>query len=367
MGRKGKTLGGRRIVAPPADLGALPREGELRNDFYVTRVYINNAPLFDKYGRLVTPAERVSHEYHGQPSHLYVRKNSQVTLGGVRDWVAGEWDDAKYNVSAMAVERDSIWRETWQQNLPLITQPMGEVEPSEIAWIVASGPSLSATAPLVPRIRNGVKIAVNWTPGWFQDEGYGTDLFDYFVCLDYKFHMMERHGPFRNTTAVLDVTVNHKVAAMEWKDRRWFLSCGGTRSEWFAQMRKAYPAMPYLDPGLSVTYAAMQFAVLALKAKTVVLVGCDCALTFGQVHPGQPAKYHYDNPGNYLVMPDVHDAPTITFDIYKFIATWTEGCGYWMKQHGIRCINATQAGIVRKHWELRNLDDTIEELNAEKG
>ncbi|HUW57731.1 MAG TPA: 6-hydroxymethylpterin diphosphokinase MptE-like protein [Planctomycetota bacterium] len=364
--RKKATLGGRRIVAPPSGLGALMRDGDIHgDDFYVTRVYLGDTQLFDRHGRLATLKQRISHEFKGEPARLYVRAGDNVTYGGVRDWMSDSWNPQKFTVSEMESWRMDVWGDMLAKNRPMISKSLGDVPQSDVVWIVASGPSLEATAALVPKIRRGVKIAVNWTLGWFQDAGYGTDLFDYFMCVDYKFHMMDRHGPFPKTTAVLDVTANHKVAAMAWADRRWFLSCGGMDSDIYRGVKAEHPDMAYVDPGLSVTFAAIQFASKHLRAKTIVLVGADCALTFGRVHPGQPATYNYENPACYVVLPDVMGAPAITVDIYRFIATWTEGCGYWLKRHGIRGVNATQAGLVRKHWEIRNLDEVIEELNKE--
>ncbi len=83
---------------------------------------------------------------------------------------------------------------------------------------------------------------------------------------------------------------------------------------------------------------------------TIVLVGCDQALTGGEFHPGQkaPTQYHDD----VLVCPDIHGNLTMArFDQFvaaRKIETWA-----WMlrEKYGVKVVNLTGAGILKRFVE----------------
>jgi hypothetical protein len=334
------------------------KPGQLINDgdFYVCRTRVPGR-VFDEKGRKLDGLEALRY-----PGILYTDSPSPPFYDGVRNWLAGP-RSAVYTLNKPDKGRAERWEANYAANAAMIRRMADDVPPSDVVYLVASGPSLERNGPALLDIRRGVKVAVNWTLNWSAQTGYPVSLFDYFMCVDFALKP-EGWADFPDVTGVFDVLINPPVAEKAWKDRLWFCSAAQGENPTALKARVEHPTLPEYDTGLNVTYCALQWACLALKARTVVVVGADCALTWGRYHCGSWAKYDDWKPVEFIVMRDNYGVPVVSLEHLVAIADWTGGAFYWMQKAGIRVINATEGGILSQFCEIKKLREAVEELNA---
>jgi hypothetical protein len=308
--------------------------------------------------------ELATHEIQSYAGKLFTDTPEPVEYRGVRNWFDGECG-AEFGVSEIDELRSKRWGENYETNKPLITRAASDVEPSDVLYLCASGPSIERNAPELLKVTRGKKLAVNWTLDWAAKSGLGASLFDYFMCIDY--HLQPKDwGEFPDTTAIFDVCVNNAVAQTRFKDRIWFTQMAQTGNPVAQKAVAEHPELPQYEAGLNVTFSALQWAAFGLKAKTIVLVGLDSALTYGRYHCGTWADYKFWHPAEYLVVPDNYGVPVVTVKGFADMADWMHAAFFFMRQAGIRIINATEGGVIREHCELKTLADTVAELNGGK-
>jgi len=348
---------------PLHTLQRVARPGEViqGGNYYVCRADVLYGDVYDENGCRLDAVDLL--DYKGL---LYTDQSGPVAYKGVRNWFSGPRDKRRYTLFMGEGQklRNEAWLKNYEANRSLIKRPATDVEPSDVAYLAASGPGLEKNVAELTRIRRGAKVAVNWTLPWCAANGFGPDLFDYYACIDYHIQPIE-HQDYPTVTAVLDVIVNPAVAKLGFKNRLWFTSDAQEGNPAAVLAQKNHTGLPEYEAGLNVTFSALQWICFALKARTVVLVGMDCALTWGRYHCGTWADYKFWHPAEYTVVPDIHGAPTISVKGLVDIADWTVGCLYFMREAGIRVINATEGGLLKDHCELKTLAETVDELNEE--
>ncbi len=373
MKRKKKTrrmAGGRRRL-PRRDLQPLAKPGDALYDgeFIVCSVHLPHGDLFDEDG-----VELYLHEMPGHEGGVYTNQREPPEYRGVRDWFFDKTGEHPFGVSAME-GRDVAWLKTYEGNRDKIRKAAADLPQHDVVYLVASGPSLAQNAQHLFDVKRGAIMAVNWSLPFIQWRFGSRDLCDYYVCIDFKMEPDShwrayelppegRWGPYPSVTGVFDVVVNPAVPSLGFLDTYWFTTAEGC-GEIYDRLGREKPFVTRYDSGLNVTFSALQVACLGMRAKTVVLVGADCALTWGHHHAGIYARYDSTPPHEYHVTADIHGTPVITTNIYGAIADWTQACFYFMQHHGIRVINATEGGLIANHCELRTLEETVAELNEE--
>jgi hypothetical protein len=161
---------------------------------------------------------------------------------------------------------------------------------------------------------------------------------------------------------IFDVAVTPAVRGGDFREMRWFLPTA--RSAFYDGARAEFPDLVLLEHGLNVTYTALCWIVRVLKASTIVLVGMDCAFPDGMKHFDEPLRFERD--AEYLVAPDVNGCAVITNRVYLDIAEWHTAVFYFLREAGIRVVNATEGGVLKNYVELRRLGDVVAELEAQK-
>ena len=111
-----------------------------------------------------------------------------------------------------------------------------------------------------------------------------------------------------------------------------------------------------------MTFTALSWIVRVLEAKTIVLAGMDCSCPDGMRHFDEPLAF--DAGEEYLVAKDIRGHAVITNRIYLDMAEWHTGVFYFLKEAGIRVINATEGGILTNFVEQRELRDVVPEMNG---
>lgn len=358
--RKPRTLSRKhrrvRDLQPIASPGDVLHDGE----YFVCRVDVPHGRVYDENGDILTGVDLL--RYTGR---LYTDQEDPAQYKGVRNWFRGPRDKQRYGLATGKAQELRIkrWLDNYEENRSLITRPATDVEPSDVVYLVGSGPSLERNAPELLRVTRGVKVAANWTLSWFADMGMGLDVFDYFTCIDYHIKAQDSRD-YPNTTAVMDVVVNPSVPRVNFKDRIWFTSDAQAGNPAAQKAQEENDGLPEYDAGLNVTFSALQWIVMALKAKTIVLVGTDCALTWGRYHCGTWGEYKFWHPAEYAVIEDLYGRPTMSVKGLVDIADWTMGALYFIREAGIRVINASEEGILKNQCELMTLADAVDELNA---
>ena len=224
-------------------------------------------------------------------------------------------------------------------------------------YLIGSGPGLRKNFEYIGRIGTGVVVGVNQTARILP-----TDQLDYFFCIDYSLGEEQFPNELPETIGVFDVAVSPQVHRLDLKRELWFVPAG--RSRFYDKVREKQPHLVRLEHGLNVTFTALCWIVRILKAKTIVLVGMDCAFTDSWRHFDEPLAF--DRNEDYLVAADVDNRAVITNSIYLSIAEWHTAVFYFLKCAGVRVINATEGGLLRNFVEVKDLASTVDELN-EKG
>ena len=239
---------------------------------------------------------------------------------------------------------------------PFIDLSAGDVATSEVAYLVGSGPSLRRNWREVLEVSRGVVVGVNQTPAILP-----TERMDYFFCIDGSLDGSHWAGRMGATTGVFDVAVTPAVHKGHFREKRWFVAA--SRSAFYDRARADFPHLVAIEHGLNVTFTALSWIVRVLGAKTIVLVGMDCACTDGMKHFDEPLAF--DPKEEYLVARDVYGGAVITTRNYFEMAEWHLAALYFLKEAGIRVINATEGGILTNFVEQQKLGEVVKELNAQ--
>jgi hypothetical protein len=260
-----------------------------------------------------------------------------------------------YRSSELDPERLRRGELNYAINRPHIELSAGDAEESDVAYLVGSGPSLRNNWRSVLDVARGVVIGVNQTP-----KVIPTERMDYFFCLDGLLDGSHwKHG-MPSTVGVFDVAATSAVHLGEWREKRWFLPA--MRSPLYERARGEFPHLVMLEHGLNVTFTALSWIVRVLKAKTIVLIGMDCAFSDSMKHFEEPLRF--DPAAEYLVAKDVRGRAVITNPVYFEMAEWHTAAFWFLKEAGLRVINATEGGILTDFVEQRNLADVVKELNG---
>ena len=241
-------------------------------------------------------------------------------------------------------------------NKPKIELSAGDVPESEIVYLVGSGPSLRKNYPHLLEVTRGVVVGVNQTPILIP-----TEHMDYFFCIDYSLDGSHWRDRMHETVGIFDVASTPAVHLGNFREMRWFVPA--SRSSFYDRARADFPHLVMLEHGLNVTFTALSWIVRVLKARTIVLVGMDCSCPDSMRHFDEPLAF--DPEEEYLVAKDVRGRAVITSSLYLDMAEWHTGVFYFLKEAGIRVINATEGGILTNFVELRKLGDVVRELSIE--
>ncbi len=239
-------------------------------------------------------------------------------------------------------------------NHALIELSAGDVPPSDVVYLVASGPSLRKNWRQLLDVRRGVVVGVNQVPMILP-----TKRLDYFFCVDGLLDGSHWKRPMKDTVGIFDVAATHAVRFGRWKEMRWFVPA--MRSRLYDAAREEFPRLAMIEHGLNVTFSALSWIVRALKAKTIVLVGMDFAFTDGMRHFFEPLTF--DRQARYAVAKDVKGRAAITDETLLEFAEWNAAALWFLRDAGIRVINATEGGILSDFVELRDLKDVVAEMN----
>ena len=239
-------------------------------------------------------------------------------------------------------------------NHPLIKLSAGDVPPSDVVYLVASGPSLRKNWKRLLDVRRGVVVGVNQTPMILP-----TARMDYFFCVDGLLDGSHWKRPMTSTVGIFDVAATHAVQFGRWKEMRWFVPA--MRNRLYDAAREDFPHLALVEHGLNVTFSALSWIVRVLQAKTIVLVGMDFAFSDGMRHFFEPLAFDPDE--HYAVAKDVHKRAVITSDSLLEFAEWHAAALWFLRDAGIRVINATEGGILAEFVEARPLADVVRELN----
>ena len=240
-------------------------------------------------------------------------------------------------------------------NKPKVELSAGDVPESEVVYLVGSGPSLRKYWRGLLDISRGVVLGVNQTPTLIP-----TERMDYFCCIDYSLDGSHWKQKMHETVGIFDVAATPAVHLGAFKEMRWFVPA--SRSPFYDRARRDFPRLVMLEHGLNVTFTALSWIVRVLKARTIVLVGMDCSCPDSMRHFDEPLAFDADE--EYLVARDVHGHAVITNRIYLDMAEWHTGVFWFLKDAGIRVINATEGGILTNFVEQRHLRDVVSELNG---
>jgi hypothetical protein len=239
-------------------------------------------------------------------------------------------------------------------NKPHIKLSAGDVEESDVAYLVGSGPSLRNNWRHLLDVSRGVVIGVNQTPLVLT-----TGRMDYFFCVDPTLDGSHwKHG-MGETTAIVDAAATSAVHLGKFREMRWFVPA--MRSAFYDRVRADFPSLVRLEHGLNVTFTALSWIARVLKSKTIVLVGMDCAFSDSMRHFQEPLAFRADE--DYVVAKDVCGRAVITNQTLLDVAEWHTAALYFLKDAGIRVINATEGGILTDFVEQRELADAVKELN----
>lgn len=282
-------------------------------------------------------------------------RDSERSYRVVRDFTR-RLDERAYGATAMPPERLQRYELNYAANRDRILHSADEdVAPADVVYLVASGPGLRANVAELARIRRGVVVGVNQTARILAPE-----RLDYFFCIDFSLGPENFPHPLPGSVGVFDVAVSPAVHALDCRRELYFLPAG--RSEFYDRVRAEFPFLTKLEHGLNVTFSALAWIVRVLKARTIVLVGMDCAYTGSWRHFDEPLMFKHD--AEYLVAQDSDGRAVITDPIYLAIAEWHTAVLYFLRDAGIRVINATEGGLLRHFVELKPLARTVDELNG---
>jgi hypothetical protein len=240
-------------------------------------------------------------------------------------------------------------------NRPHIELSAGDAPVSDLAYLVGSGPSLRANGRHLLDVTRGVVVGVNQTP-----RAVPTERMDYFFCIDYSLDGSHWAHGMERTAGVFDAAVTPAVRLGRWRETRWFVPAA--ESPFYDHVRADFPHLCMLEHGLNVTFTALSWIVRVLKSKTIVLVGMDSAFTHSMRHFDEPLEF--DPAEEYLVAKDVRGRAVITNRTYLDIAEWHVAAFWFLRDAGIRVINATEGGILTNFVEVRELADVVSELNS---
>jgi len=264
-------------------------------------------------------------------------------------------DAQAYGSTAMDDERLKRYELNYVVHKPHIKRSAGDVPESEIVYLVGSGPCLRKNWKHLLEVSRGVVVGVNRTPAVIP-----TGRMDYFFCIDYRIRGDHwKHG-MPETVGIFDVAASTDVHLGKFKEMRWFLPA--TKSRFYDRAQSEFPHLVRLEHGLNVTFSALSWIVRVLKAKTIVLVGMDCAFPDSMKHFDEPLMF--DAQEEYMVARDVEGRAVVTSRVLLEIAEWHTAVFYFLREAGIRVINATEGGLLSNFVELRQLADVVEELNA---
>ena len=274
----------------------------------------------------------------------------------VRDFTR-HLDADGYGSTAIDAERLAKLEANYATNKPHIALSAGDVTPSEVAYLVGSGPSLRKNHKELAKVTRGVVIGVNQTPGILD-----RNVMHYWFCIDWAIRGDDWMRSMPLTTAILDPTVSPSVVKPEnWKQLLWCVPA--SRSAFYDDVRRDLPHLVRLEHGLNVTFTALCWIVKALKARTIVLVGMDCSFPDGMRHYDEPLWF--DRNEEYMVAPDVDGRAVITSRMCLDQAEWHAAVFWFLKDAGVRVINATEGGILTNFVERRPLREVVSELNAQ--
>jgi len=263
-------------------------------------------------------------------------------------------DPRAYGSTSTDDERLKRYRLNYIVNKPKIELSAGDVPESDVAYLVGSGPSLRKNWKHLPDVSHGVVVGVNQTPTLIP-----TGRMDYFFCIDYSFDGSHWQHGMPETVGIFDVAATPAVHLGKFRECRWFVPA--SRSPFYDKARADFPNLVMLEHGLNVTFTALSWIVRVLRAKTIVLVGMDCSCPDSMRHFDEPLTF--DAEEEYLVAKDVRGHAVITTRILLDMAEWHTGVFYFLREAGIRVVNATEGGILTNFVEQRQLKDVVKELN----
>jgi len=240
-------------------------------------------------------------------------------------------------------------------NKAYIALSAGDVPQSDVVYLVGSGPSLRTNWKEILDVSRGLVVGVNQTPALIP-----TERMDYFFCIDGTLDGSHWRRRMQDTVGIFDVAVTTAVHQGDFREMRWFVPA--SRSAFYDRVQADFPNLVRLEHGLNVTFTALSWIVRVLRAKTIVLVGMDCACPGGMRHFDEPLVFEAKE--EYLVAKDVRGGAVITTRNYFDMAEWHTAALYFLKEAGVRVINATEGGILTNFVEQRQLRDVVTELNS---
>jgi hypothetical protein len=240
-------------------------------------------------------------------------------------------------------------------NKGCIRESADTVEKEKVAWLVDDGPALRKNIEHIGRIGTGAVVGVNGTARLI-----ATEQMKYLFCNDCPVNGEEFPRKLPETIGVFDVAVDPAAHGLGLKREVWFVPVEvGT---FYETVLRDFPDVARLEEGPGVVFAALGWIVRILRAKTIVLVGIDCAFTDSWRRFEEPLEF--DREEEYLVAADIRGRAVMTNGKNLETAEWLTAAFWFLREGGVRVINASEGGLLRDFVEVRGLAETVDELNG---
>jgi len=277
-----------------------------------------------------------------------------------------------------AFAQDASWRtwhDLWRKNFDLNAERMARhsqppplpAPENGVVYIVGSGPSLAWCGDELLKVKRGCLVGVNEVA---QYPGLAPKL-DYWVGLDGRTPGKWVKGNddagtpinLRNTIGVLGPFLPLDVDETVFKSAHFFnMTAEYSMTQ---ELRQRHPEMLELDAAATVTFSAVSLAArMRPLPKAVVMVGQDFAYIDGKSHFNVEDKSTMGTRENDGFGHTCKRNPN-----YTFCCNHVKAACYWLVQHGVRVINASQAGFLDGVWknkeiEQRKLADVVKEYES---
>lgn len=236
-------------------------------------------------------------------------------------------------------------------NVPGVRRTIGvlkgryKADGGRAAYVVLSGPSLFRNFKESPPHDDDVVIGVN--RGAVEFCGAFQRPVDYLLVADgivSPAYVNRQWGHIHARRVVANICASPDVTHFSDREPFWFRAAGWGHE----QIAMGVPMdLPELEYSFNTGTMALHLADI-LGCNPIVFVGCDQALTGGEFHPGEKAA---ESSHNVIACPDIHGNWTLA-RIDQFIAARKmEAWAFILKQYGVRVVNLTGAGIVKRFVE----------------
>lgn len=285
------------------------------------------------------------------------------TKAGLRTKMVADPLDEKLNhhrlLSSLILNdpRTEYWKKNCRENMEFIEEhgflSAGDVGASDYVILAGCGPSLSAQADRLNRVKNATLVATNDAVNLLPNA-------DYMIAMDYKFTEVRTILPSPKTTLIMDLAGDSAMARMPWKEVRWIHRSG--LSYWdvpeFRDIYRNYGHCPSWNDGINITYTALQWIAKVLQPKVIVLVGfefCFDMLTGLTRCTGEMMRWNQEETNaNYTVVRDSRGFPAVTTPSMVLAGQYNLVLLVFLRAHGIPTVNCTIGGALQETLDFQD-------------